>query len=353
MELIFLEEQTLKVLDHAHCSDDFEIVLDSLVPQKSKFTVTKQGLNAETSDILLVRENNYFYIGIITSIKQDDHGSTKIEAKDFLSVLDVEVPLPTSFSGNIATFITNLINQTYKNSGDSLQNLSYLEVVSEVYCQASLTYDEDSKENILDLIEEFSKTYGIRVVYELVVSDGRFTKIKLKIVQTKSGVTLKSSLGTITNLAIKDTNENSLNKIIFKPKAANATYKNLVTYYLLTDGTVTKTNTIAKRNPKVRFKYEYYADNDYPSLLTKATKALVDSSLKHSITFTFSFLSNKVDSLKDLNIGTFVEFVTNDKVYDTLITKIVYKKTFNIAEITLGEYRDSLTDKLKLIDRRS
>lgn len=352
MELIFLREQDLLVLDHALCSDDFEIVLDSLVPQKSKFTISKSELNAENSDLLVARKDNYFYVGIITSIKKEENGSTKIETKDFLSILDVEAPLPTGFSGNIATFLTSRINESFKTSGDSYQNLSYLLVESDVYKEASLTYEADTKANLLDLIQEFSKTYGIRLAYEMVVIDGVFANIKLKIVEAKVGITLRDTLGSITKLVINDINENSLNKVVFLPKAENSTYRSRITYYLYTDGTISRTNNLSRRNPKVKFKYEYYGDNDYPNLLTKATKLLIDSSLKHNISFNFSFLTNKIENLNNLKIGTFVEFVSKDRVYDTLVTKLKYKGTFNVAEVTLGEYRDSLTDKLKLIDRR-
>ena len=69
MELIFLNEQTLTVIDHAICTDNYEIILDSLVPQKSKFTVNKQSLKAKVGDLLLVKDNGYPYVGIIISIK--------------------------------------------------------------------------------------------------------------------------------------------------------------------------------------------------------------------------------------------------------------------------------------------
>ena len=352
MELIFLREQDLVVLDHALCTDDFEIVLDSLVPQKSKFTISKQSLNADNSDYLVVRENNYFYIGVITSIKKENNGSTKIETKDFLSILDVDVPLPTSFSGNIANFLISRINENFKTSGDSYQNLSYLQVESEINKQATLSYDANTKMNILDLVEEFSKTYGIRLTYEMVIENGQFSKIKIKVVEANIGVVLKESLGSITNLVINDTNENSLNKVIFVPNSDNTSYRSRITYYLFTDGSISRTNTLSRRNPKVKFQYEYYSDNDYPNLLTKATKLLIDSSLKQSITFNFSYLTNRIESLNNLNIGTFVQFISKEKVYETLVTKLKYKGSFSSAEITLGEYRVSLTDKLKLIDRR-
>lgn len=352
MEVIFLNEQNLDVKDHAICTDDFEIVLDALIPQKSKFSVAKHSLNVEISDLLVVRDGGYFYVGIITSISFDNNNLTKIETQDYLSILDVEVPLPQSFTGNLGNFLYRIIEENYKTSTDAYQNISYLDISVEAYKQVTLSYDVDTKENILDLIEEFSKTHGIRVCYDIVIENGKFSKIKLRIVESDIGIKIKAGLGIITDLVVNDINENSLNKVIFLPKSDNEQYHGTVIYYLQTNGTITTESVLALRFPKVKFKYEYYSDKDYPNLLTKATKLLIDSSLKHNITFNFSFFKNKIDYLSDLKIGTFVEFLSNDKVYETIVTKMVYKGTLNVAEITLGEYRVSLTDKLKLLDRR-
>lgn len=353
MQLIFLNEQDLSVIDYGYATDDFDIILDALVPQKSKFTVNKQSLNAKVGDLLLVKENGYPYVGIIISIKSDDKNQTKVETKDYLSLLDVDVPLPTSFNGNAAQFIVNLINNTFKYSGDQYQNVSYLETAIEVVKSCSLTYEADTKENILDLVEEFSKTYGIRLEYEMVLANGKFSKIKIKVVSAKIGITMKSTLGTITELNVNDTNEVSLNKVYYIPKAENTQHTSQVIYYLTNDGQVVTTAPALKRIHKVKMTYEFYSDKDYDSLLTKATKALVDSSLEHTITFNFSFITNKVEALKDLTVGAIVVFITENKTYETIVSKMEFKGTFNIAKVTLGEYRLSLTDKLKLMDRRS
>ncbi len=353
MEVIFLSEQTLEVLDHGYATNDFEIILDALVPQKSKFTINKQSLNASIGDLLVIRNNGYPYVGIITSIKTDDKLQTKVETKDYLSIFDIDVPLPTSFSGNISQFIVDLIKYAYKYSGDSYQNISYLETSVEAVKTCSLTYEADTKENILNLVEEFSKTYGVRLEYEMVISNGKFSKIKVKVVPAKVGINMKSNLGTITDLSINDTNEISLNKVVYIPKEENTTYTSLINYYLTSDGRVVRSATDSYRIPKVKVKYEFYSDKDYDSLLSKATKALVDSSLQHSIEFNFSFITNKIEVLNELKVGAIVQFITESKTYETIVSKMVYKGTFNVAKITLGEYRLSLTDKLKLFDRRS
>ena len=351
MELIFLSERNLAVLDYASVSDDFEIILDALVPQKSTFKINKTSLKAGIGDYLTIKDNKYSYIGVITAIDEDSKGGLKISTKEFLSKFDVKVPVKT-YSGNISQFLIDLIKTNFVNSSDTSQNIPYLLTEIEYSKTASITYDDDQMENILDLIEEFSKTYGVRLAYELVIVQGEIKNIKIKAVSVIKGVTLRSDLGTITDLVISDTNESSINKVIFVPKKSNTSHKSRVQYYLLSDGTITTTGSSALRIVPVVFKYESYSDNDYANLKTKATSSLIDSSLEHNITFTFAYGINKIESLKNLVLGTYVEFITPKKVYDSLITKITYKGTFESAQLVLGEYRTTLTDKLKLLNRK-
>lgn len=351
MQIVILNEQTLKVTDYAYASDDFEIVLDALVPQTSTFHVNKTSISTDVGDYLVVREYEYFYIGIITSIEKIGEGYIKISTKDFLSKFDVEVPV-SSYTGSISQFIVNLINTHFRTSLDTKQNMSYLQTEIMINKTGSLSYEPDKKVNILKLIEEFSKTYGIRLAYELIILNGVISNIKIKVIAVTKGLIVKSDLGTISNLNISDTNDSSLNKIIYYPKNENVLRTSIISYYLLNDGTVSIDANSPKRIDKVSFKCEFYSDSDFSSLLTKATTALIDSSLEHNITFDFSFIANKIEVLNDLSIGTFVSFVTPNKTYETIVTKMVYKGTFKQATIILGEHRISLTDKLKLINRR-
>lgn len=351
MNLIFLSERDLSVLDYAFATNDFEIVLDALVPQKSSFKINKKTINAGIGDYLTIRDNNYSYIGVITAIDEDSKGGLKISTKEFLSKFDVKVPVK-SYNGNVSQFLIDLIRNNFVISSDSSQNMRYLQTEIEYSKTASISYDDDQMENILDLVEEFSKTYGVRLSYELVISQGSITNIKVKAISVIKGVVLRSDLGTISDLIISDTNEASINKVIFVPKKANTTYKSVVSYFLLNDGTISTSYSSDKRIVPVVFKCESYSDNDYPNLKTKATSSLVDSSLEHSISFTFAYGINKVDSLKELGLGTYVEFITPKKVYETLVTKITYKGTFEKGQLVLGEYRTTLTDKLKLLNRK-
>lgn len=351
MELIFLSEQDLSVLDYAYATDNYTLIFDTLVPQKSSFIVNKDSLNAEIGDLVHIRNKDVPYIGIIVSIEKNEDGTIKVQSKDYLSLFDIEVPVATAFEGNVAALIKQLIFLVYKNSSDAFQNIPYLDVSIEMYKNVRLDFEIDSKQNILNLVEQYSKSYGLRIEYEMVVHRGKFSGISIRLLQSTVGVVLRDNLGTITDLVINDTNEISLNKIIFIPKAENITYRSEIAYYLTNTGTVTKTQSFF-RSKKVKVKYEYFSDKDYDALLTKASEALIDSSLQHSITFSFCFAANKIESLKALKCGVAVQFITKNKTYDSLVTKIEYKGHLNTAKVTLGEYRISLTDKLKLFDRR-
>ena len=65
MELVFLNKTDLSVLDYGYVEKDFQLVIDSVIPQKSNFNVNKIGINAEVGDLVIVKESSINYIGII------------------------------------------------------------------------------------------------------------------------------------------------------------------------------------------------------------------------------------------------------------------------------------------------
>lgn len=352
MELIFLKQADLSVLGHAFCDSDFEIIVDSLVPQKSKFTVNGTSVKAEAGDLVVPRGSGYQYVGVISSIEADEEKSTtEITSLDYLSTFDVDVPV-SSYSGLIGQFLVSLIRSSFIASGDARQDIAYLSVANDSHAAGSLSYEDDKLCNIVDLSEEFSKSYGVRLSYRLQLSKGRFSGILVKAQSVTKGITLRSDLGTVSGLSVTDSRESSINKVIFVPKAENATHKSRCAYFLLTDGTVTADPSSALRFPRAKAKYINYSDDDYPTLLTKATSELVDTSLEHNVSFAFDFGRNPFVTLEDLGIGSFVEFITPEKTFESMVTKLSFKGTFDQATVTLGEHRVTLTEKLKLLSRK-
>ena len=46
MELIFLDRENLAVLDFGFVEQEFNLIIDSVIPQKANFSVNKIGINA-------------------------------------------------------------------------------------------------------------------------------------------------------------------------------------------------------------------------------------------------------------------------------------------------------------------
>lgn len=351
MELVFLSRRTLQFKDYAFVSDDFNLVLDSVVPQKSYFKLNKVGINAEIGDIVYIRNNAINYIGIVETLQLDGDFQSKVETTDFSSIFDVKVKV-TSYSGDLCLFMQNLINSYFKNSGDSIQNLSYLTITKEATISGSLSFEDDTLMSIKELSETLSKTYGIRYDTSLKIQDGAITGINVVIRSVTRGLIVKSNLAILTNLSISDSTTQTLNKIIFVPKTENGTYRSTINYYLLTDGSVSTSSTSPLRYQYVKGTIATYSDNEYASLLTKAQSELLKGNLEHNISFKIYMDNSFIVPFKNLILGDFVQFVVGAKTYSTMVTQLAFKGNFYECSVVLGEYRIRLTEKIKLLESK-
>ena len=146
MELIFLDRDDLAVLDFGYVDKEFNLVIDSVIPQKSTFSVNKINISAEVGDLLVVKDKEVNYIGIISSIQIDENKMiSKVQTTDFISILDIKVKLD-SYSGSVSMFLYNLINKTYKTNEDTKQNISYLTISKDYDSKTgALTFEPDTE----------------------------------------------------------------------------------------------------------------------------------------------------------------------------------------------------------------
>lgn len=352
MELVFLNRTDLSVLDYGYVEKDFQLIIDSVIPQKSSFNVNKININAEVGDLMIVKESKINYIGIILSIQVDEEkGISKVQTNDFISILDIKVKLK-SYSGNLSSFLYNLISSAYLNNADNYQKIRYLTIAQDyVTITGSLTYETDTIDSISSVLKTLNKSYSVGLTYNLLYSNGVINGIELHITSCKRGLILKSNYKGVTDLIVASSGEQSINKVIFEPSDENTTYKTRVCYYLLTDGTITNLPNSAGRYKNVSSVTKIFKDADFASLKTTAQTEMFVSSLEHSITFNIQ-LDNKVAKpFIDFNVGDFIEFITPTKTYQTMVTQISLKNLYQ-AGVTLGEYRVSLTDKIKLLTKR-
>ena len=353
MEVVFLKRENLEVLDFGYVDHDYQIVIDSVIPQKSTFTVNKKSINADAGDLLVVKDKAVNYIGIIIGFEEDTQKyTTKVQTTDFISILDVQVKLK-SFTGNISVFITNLITQTYISNSDSKQNMSYLSINRDyATVSGTLNFEPDTLGSISSVVETANKAYSIGVFYSLQYTNGKITGIVLHIKSCTKGVVLRSDVAAITNLVISSDNTQSTNKISFIPSDENVTYKSTVSYYLLTDGSITQDPNDSRRYKTICAVSKIFKDADYATLHTTAQSEMLASSLEHNITFDLDVKNKLITLFTDVNVGDFIKFITPAKTYETMVTQITIKNSLSIASVTLGEYRGSLTDKIKLLSKK-
>ena len=197
-----------------------------------------------------------------------------------------------------------------------------------------------------------NKAYSIGVKYTLVYDNGKISGIELQIANCTKGFVLKSNYKGMRNLVINSSGEQSVNKVVFYPSVENVTYKSVINYYLLTDGTVSTDASSNKRFKNISSVAKFYKDADYSALKTTAQSEMLTSSLEHSITFELEINNKVVKPFFDINVGDFIEFITPDKTYETMVTQLSLKNNLYQVYVTLGEYRISLTDKIQLLSKK-
>lgn len=350
MQLIFLDRNNLSYKDNGFIDNKFEIDQDLVLIKRSTFVVNKTNINTSVGDIVVLKIYNHFYIGIIETIEHSSNNETNIKTVDFKGIFNFEVPL-FSYTGDVSTFLENIISKHLLDSSDPNQNLSYIVISKEASFISELTFEEDKLMTLQDVLELISKTYGISIKFEVVFLRGRITGIKLRIVEVTKGIKLKSNLSFITDLVVSDSDSQVINKVTYYPKSENKIYKNVIDYYLLKSGEVTIDASHTDRYRTVNKKSYTYSDSDFESLEAKVRSELKGTNLDHNITFNIKVDNEVVKPLVDLNIGDFIEFYTNTKVYNSVITGMVFKNTFSVCSLTLGEYRIKLTEKIQLLNK--
>ena len=350
MELLFLDRATMRLKDHAFIGDSWELIIDMVVTQKSSFNLNTTSLDAEIGDLAILKEPGINFIGVVESITSNNDKTIKVQLFDFKELFDMKVPV-TSYTGELGTYLAGLIKTALINSTDNRQNLTYLTIVNNACVEGSLIYEENKIINIKDVIEELARTHHIIIKYKVGFIRGRFSSITILIEEMKKSIKLRHDLKAISEVSITDSNQYSTNKVIFYPKAENELHLDTITYYLLKDTSVTTDPLNPYRYNYVKLDCSYYGDSDYELLESKAIDLMHSSTKEHQITFQIAMDNRVFLPLANLYLGYRITFIGKSKTYDTYLTQIKFKNNFSLCYLTLGEYRSSLTDKIKLLTK--
>ena len=352
MKLIFLDRTTLQYKDNAFLSPEYEIILDMVLIQRSTFMVNKININTIIGDIVVIQSELFSYIGILESIELSDDQTTVIKSLDFREIFNLEIPV-TSVSGDLAQYLYDLITTYFKINNDVKQNLTYLTVEKNASVNGSLSFESDKIESMSKIFELVSKGYGISFRTGVSFLRGRISNIIFEIVHVNQGMVLKSNFSSILNVETNDSTSQLINKVIFYPRSDNVTYTITKTYYLLTSGEITEDGVSENRYASVMSKSFIYTDSDFETLETKARSEMVSSKLDHNITF-YLDMNNKVFiPFTNLHLGDYISFIHNQKSYDSIVTGMKFKNSMNYVQITLGEYRVKLTEKIQLLSKNT
>ena len=285
MELVILDRISFSIKDNIKVASDFEIIYDLVVTQRSTFKVSNKSLNAKIGDYIYVKKDS-FYFGVIESITKESNYQI-ISTFDFKEIFKVEI-VAESYEGNLANYIEGIIRNTFVNNSDSKQNISYLQISKETSKIGKVSFEEDKVVTIYEVLELITKMYGVSVRSKVVFDNGSFLGLEIRIVQISTGKKLKADNLYLEDLKVNDSSKEQVNKVIYYPMKSNLFFKDIKTYYLLKDGTISENSNSSLRYEKVISKAKVYSDNDYLDIEDKVKSILVVSKEDHQITFTIN-----------------------------------------------------------------
>src|SRR3989339_449681 len=157
MQLVFLDRLNLAYKDYGYVDKDFEIALDLVIIQKSVFTINKSKLNVSVGDIVILKDAPIHYIGIVERLEVADKHRTTVHVLDFKEMFSIDIPVE-SYSGDLSLYLENMLVGNFKQSGDSLQNLSYLTIERGSSISGELSFEPDKIMSLASLMELITKS---------------------------------------------------------------------------------------------------------------------------------------------------------------------------------------------------
>lgn len=326
-------------------SSELEIQMDYLTLENT--TIHLPRVAASKGDFVHVTDfaGRVVYQGIIMdTANQDDKSSLKVAP--LLSLLDVQVEYSHVIFSRypLERNIEQIIQNTYINNKDTLQNIEGLEV--RVLTETKETY-LDIRSNIhafWDIITKSLTLYDIAVQAEFLPQGKR---ILFTVGRTGESKVLEAELGNCVsqNFVLTD-NFGTLNKITFINKDS-PTEK--IIYYLHPNGSITQENT--DRITPVFFSAEYIqgAENFTKEAYSRAYEQMHPEKYKQCIELSYRE-DDKMIEPGGFKIGQKVDIYNRGQIYPTVLTG--YRQSEGLITLTFGCIRLELTKKLILARRK-
>lgn len=331
----FLDKSDLEIKDVIEF-ENYEYVIDEETNKNTIFEVMKK-INANNDDIVVLQRNeNIDYIGIIKDIENEDGEiKRKITLEYISNIFDRNIILENESlisSTGIEDFIAKEIYDNFTNSDDTLLNIKWLDV--EVKTHTKITKSVDNNNGIYNFhtfVTNCSQNYNIILDFSYVNK-----RIKLTIYKQESETQLiDTTVPDISNYTEKF-ETSVIAKVIVK------TDTDVQKWYLLSDRTTTQNKDDENR-----------AIGDIETVYTAksedARQTALDKFKSNTYNHYISFKINRNSKLFDVNkmkVGTPLNVRTNNNIIlDTYISAIKDDGS-NFIEITCGNMRINFIDKL-------
>lgn len=331
----FLDKNDLEIKDVIEF-ENYEYVIDEETNKKTIFKVMKK-INAENGDIVILQRNaNIDYIGMIEDIENEDGEKERKVSLEYISnifnrkiILSNEKLMSTS---GVEDFIAKEIYDNFTNSDDAYLNINWLDVEIKTHTKITKSIDTDNGiYNFHTFITNCSQNYNI--ILDFSYKDG---KIKLSIYKQEAETQLiDTTISDISNY-VEKFETSVVAKVVVK------TDIDVQKWYLLSDRTTTQDKDNKNRaTGKIETVYTAKSED--------ARQTALDTFKSNTYNHYISFNINRNSKLFDVNklkIGTPLNVRTNNNlILDTYISAISDTGD-NFISITCGNMRIKFIDKL-------
>ena len=316
---------------------DFEITIDEETNANSTLKVVKENTAKANDIIVVIRNNELIYWGIIDNIQNEDGKKNYEMTTKYLTNLfsqNIQLKYENIIREiGIEDFIALAITENFISSDDSLINKTYIElnVLTHTTKAVSVSNVQDGIYNLHTWMTNCTQKYGI--VYS-------FSIVNKKLLITIENKSIKKELIDTKAQAISNYNEVFDTDVVAKvtvlySKKNGVEQSGTYTLYLKNDRTTTTNkNDVNRADGKVETVYiENYEDANQ-----KALDTMKANRYNHNISFN---LYNRI-----IPVGTPIAIKTKKSaVFDTYISAIKITKN-KFVEHTCGNIRVNFIDKL-------
>lgn len=331
----FLDKTDLEIKDVIEF-ENYEYVIDEETNKNTIFEVMKK-IKANNDDIVVLQRNeNIDYIGIIKDIENEDGEiKRKITLEYISNIFDRNIILENESlisSTGIEDFIAKEIYDNFTNSDDTLLNIKWLDVEVKTHTKITKSVDNDNGiYNFHTFVTNCSQNYNIILDFSYVNK-----RIKLTIYKQESETQLiDTTVPDISNYTEKF-ETSVIAKVIVK------TDTDVQKWYLLSDRTTTQDKDDTNRaSGEVETVYTSKSEDAKQTALDK----FKSNTYNHYISFDIN-RNSKLFDVSKLKIGTPINVRTNNNVILNTYISAITDKGNNFINITCGNMRINFIDKL-------